>query len=151
MPPPLDPRLLRLAYYHTTTHELLVVFRGTATILLGGRDPRAKPPPPSTTQTERQLHLEAGHVLLIPAGYSHRALHSSDDFTMLGCYPRGAADWNMRYPNVNGCKYDVDEIAHLVETAEAKALFHAQDPARGLGRERGEGVLQETWFPSNAA
>ncbi|SPO35952.1 uncharacterized protein PSFLO_01423 [Pseudozyma flocculosa] len=123
--------MYRQAHYHTTTHELLFVLRGDASIMLGGSDQR--------------------DILLIPAGYTHRSLESSHDFTMLGCYPRGAASWNMRYPNVNGCRYDVDEIVKLVDGAHKKALFDAQDPVKGQGQERGEGVLDRTWFREAAA
>ncbi|EPQ31097.1 uncharacterized protein PFL1_01286 [Pseudozyma flocculosa PF-1] len=165
--------MYRQAHYHTTTHELLFVLRGDASIMLGGSDQRAKPPPPppsslplrsSTTggasgegeseggpKTEHHLRLRPGDILLIPAGYTHRSLESSHDFTMLGCYPRGAASWNMRYPNVNGCRYDVDEIVKLVDGAHKKALFDAQDPVKGQGQERGEGVLDRTWFREAAA
>lgn len=69
-------------HFHSTAHEALGVFRGQATVRLGGPQGRA-------------LQVSAGDVLVLPAGTSHRALRSSPDFCMVGAYPRGQ-QWDMQ-------------------------------------------------------
>lgn len=66
-------------HFHSTTHELLVPFRGTATLVLGGT---------------KRVDVQAGDVLLLPAGVAHRAEKTDGDFCMVGSYPSGAKQWD---------------------------------------------------------
>jgi uncharacterized protein YjlB len=70
-------------HYHSTAHEVLVVYSGQAEILLGG---------------ENGLHVEIkkGDVLIIPAGVAHKNILSDSDFKVIGGYPKGQ-DWDMNY------------------------------------------------------
>ncbi|PWN93824.1 hypothetical protein FA10DRAFT_264421, partial [Acaromyces ingoldii] len=87
--------MYKQAHYHTTTHELLCIVRGTATIQLGGTDERARPGPgPSSESSCTTINVEPGDVLLLPAGYAHRALQDAGGFTMVGSYPIGAEKWD---------------------------------------------------------
>ncbi len=70
-------------HYHSTSHEVLGCFRGSANILLGGKNGEL-------------LTLTAGDVVLIPAGVGHFNKGSSLDFGVVGAYPRGF-DWDMQY------------------------------------------------------
>lgn len=70
-------------HYHSTAHEVLGVFSGTATVQLGGDG--------GITQ-----QLRAGDVVLIPAGVAHKNLGASDDFGVVGAYPAGQ-NWDMNY------------------------------------------------------
>ena len=54
-------------HYHSTAHEVLGVYRGHALIRL----------------------VEAGDVIVIPAGVGHQNLGSSPDFHVVGGYPIG--------------------------------------------------------------
>lgn len=63
-------------HYHSTAHEVLAVCAGHAEVQLGGPDGFA------TT-------LQAGDVVVIPAGVAHKNLGSSGDFTVVGAYPKG--------------------------------------------------------------
>ena len=63
-------------HYHSTAHEVLGVFRGRATIQFGGEHGVV-------------LEVEAGDVVVIPAGVAHRCLDSSRDFCCVGAYPSG--------------------------------------------------------------
>jgi uncharacterized protein YjlB len=90
--------MYKQAHYHSSTHELLAVFRGNAEILLGGSDELAASIASGGETEEGEVHkvirLEMGDALLLPAGYSHRALRDSDGFQMVGSYPDGAAAWD---------------------------------------------------------
>ncbi|MBV9674628.1 MAG: cupin domain-containing protein [Verrucomicrobia bacterium] len=63
-------------HYHSTSHEVLGVYSGSATIRLGGED--------GTDFTVR-----AGDVIVIPGGVGHKNLGSSRDFAVVGAYPEG--------------------------------------------------------------
>ena len=42
------------------------------------------------------LDINAGDVIIIPAGVAHKNLSSSADFGVVGAYPEGQ-DWDMNY------------------------------------------------------
>ncbi|UCF98323.1 MAG: hypothetical protein JSV89_02025 [Spirochaetaceae bacterium] len=70
-------------HYHSTAHEALGVYSGSATIQFGG------PAGPAET-------IHSGDVAVIPAGVAHKCLESSADFRIVGAYPRGQS-WDMCY------------------------------------------------------
>lgn len=63
-------------HYHSNAHEVLGVFSGWASVRFGGE----------RGATER---LEAGDVVIIPAGVAHKNLGASSDFGVVGAYPGG--------------------------------------------------------------
>lgn len=65
-------------HYHSTSHEVLGVCSGTATLHLGGQ------------QGER-IDVEAGDIIIVPAGVGHKNLGSSRDFQVVGAYPGGSS------------------------------------------------------------
>ncbi|MEP3047935.1 cupin [Marinobacter alexandrii] len=64
-------------HYHHDAHEALCVASGWADIVLGG---------PEVGQTFR---LEAGDLVVLPAGTGHCRIDSSPDFAICGSYPPG--------------------------------------------------------------
>jgi uncharacterized protein YjlB len=64
-------------HYHSNTHEVLGVRRGTGTILAGG-------------DSGQRLDVKPGDVVLLPAGTGHMKVESTDDFEVVGAYPLGA-------------------------------------------------------------
>ncbi|KAE8260843.1 hypothetical protein A4X13_0g82 [Tilletia indica] len=136
------------AHYHSTTHELLTVLTGTATLQLGGRklptSTSEDEPPISPSPSKQTINLEPGDILLLPAGYTHHALTNSDSppFLLVGSYPEGSAPWDMKFPdNSTECDKVSDSIKDGVLTRSRKGLFDAKDPVGLVG----EGGLEELW------
>lgn len=69
-------------HYHSTAHEVLVVVRGTARVLMGG-------------DHGESLTAEPGDTLILPVGVAHKNV-GSDDFLVVGAYPEGQR-WDMNY------------------------------------------------------
>ncbi len=107
-----------LHHYHSTTHEVLGVYRGTARVQFGG---------PSGVE----LAVQRGDVVVIPAGVAHKNLGASPDLAIVGAYP-GGRSWDMNYGKA-GERPQADENIARVPLPEA-------DPVFGRG-----GPLQELW------
>lgn len=63
-------------HYHSNTHEVLGVYRGSATLKLGGANGHV-------------TQVQAGDVVVIPAGVGHMCIEHSHDFGVVGAYPDG--------------------------------------------------------------
>ena len=70
-------------HYHSTAHEVLGCYAGSARVQFGGEQ--------GVTKT-----LQAGDVVMIPAGVGHKNLGASGDFGVVGAYPAGQ-DYDMNY------------------------------------------------------
>jgi uncharacterized protein YjlB len=70
-------------HYHSTAHEVLGIYQGRVAARLGG--------PGGVTVT-----LEAGDVVIIPAGVAHKNDGASADFRVVGAYPAGTGP-DMQY------------------------------------------------------
>lgn len=68
-------------HYHSTSHEVLGVASGKALVQLGG-------------ENGRQVTIQSGDVIVIPAGVGHKKVEASDDFVVVGAYPEGR-DWDL--------------------------------------------------------
>lgn len=78
-----DSGLYTYHHYHSVTHEVLGVYSGKTTLLLGGENGVI-------------LKIEQGDVLVIPAGVAHKNLGDKNDATCVGAYPDGR-DYDMNY------------------------------------------------------
>jgi uncharacterized protein YjlB len=63
-------------HYHSITHEVVGVYSGTAQLHMGG-------------EKGKVIDVQAGDVLVIPAGVGHKKVSASDDFAVIGAYPDG--------------------------------------------------------------
>jgi uncharacterized protein YjlB len=77
--------MYRQHHYHSTTHEVLVVSGGAATLCFGGLD----------NATGLVQDVCKGDVIVIPAGVAHALLHDKGGFMMVGSYPVGSHHWDM--------------------------------------------------------
>jgi uncharacterized protein YjlB len=62
-------------HYHSITHEVLGVYRGKAVLQMGG-------------EQGEKIQVEAGDVLIIPAGVGHKNLQN-ENLGVVGAYPNG--------------------------------------------------------------
>jgi uncharacterized protein YjlB len=62
-------------HYHSQTHEVMGVARGTAKMECGG-------------VKGRLVKVKAGDVAILPAGTGHRLIESSRNFLVVGAYPK---------------------------------------------------------------
>jgi uncharacterized protein YjlB len=100
-------------HFHSTSHEVLAVVAGSATLELGGPQGRA-------------FEVAAGDVLVLPAGTGHRRAAADPAFTVVGAYPAGQE----RYDVLRG--EDLAEVAAARERIAALAVPD-QDPVGGEG------------------
>lgn len=116
-------------HYHSNTHEVLGVAQGCATLSLGapGRE---------------HVSVALGDVIVLPAGTGHCCRLASDDFEVVGAYPKGPLNYDL-------IKDDQEpDDAKLANIREAP--LPAKDPVFGE-----DGELMQAWgifksFPKNS-
>ena len=74
-------------HYHSTAHEVLIVFEGWAEVQLGGPG-------------NKNLRIDTGDVVILPAGTAHKRIDSGDNFAVVGAYPENQS-WDMNYGKKN--------------------------------------------------
>jgi uncharacterized protein YjlB len=105
-------------HFHTATHEVLGIARGRATVEFGGARGQA-------------LTVEAGDVVVLPAGTGHRRIEASGDLLVVGAYPRNAS-FDQKRPG------QVDHKKAVAAIAEVP--MPEMDPVHGR-----EGPLMTLW------
>ena len=103
-------------HFHSNAHEVLGVDSGWASIQLGG-------------DVGQAVEVEAGDVLVLPAGTGHRRISKSADFMVSGAYPPGQE----RYDT---CRSRSPEA----ELRISKVAVPASDPVAGK-----DGALLRLW------
>lgn len=104
-------------HFHSTSHEVLGIVRGTATVHLGGPGGRT-------------FEVRRGDVIVLPAGTGHKNDVASD-LLVVGAYPNGMA-WDLR----RGDPREHDEVMANI----AWVPVPDADPVDGAG-----GRLTERW------
>lgn len=78
-------KVYKRPHYHSTTHEALVVFQGSATLRLGGH------------RLGKIVEVSEGDTIVIPAGVAHQAVQRTKDFLVFGFYPVGSKPWDLLF------------------------------------------------------
>ena len=110
--------VLPFHHFHSTSHEALGVAAGRATLALGG--PQGE-----------EVQVAAGDVLVLPAGTGHKRVEASDDFLVVGAYPPGQEDYDMR----RGDPGELEEVRNIERVPLPPA-----DPVAGAS-----GSLADAW------
>jgi uncharacterized protein YjlB len=106
-------------HFHSTSHEALGVVGGSAVLALGG---------PQGDEVE----VAAGDVLVLPAGTGHKRVSASEDFQVVGAYPPGQEDYDLR----RGDPAELEEALATIERVAAPT----SDPVGGE-----DGALLDAW------
>ena len=108
----------RFPHYHSTTHEVLAIYRGTATLQLGG------------SKSGATVKVRAGDVIVIPAGVAHQNLEASDDFGVVGAYP-GGRRWDL-LRGLPGERPKADRSIANVPLPDNDPLYGTDGPLRRI-------------------
>jgi uncharacterized protein YjlB len=106
-------------HYHSTAHEVLGIYAGWADVLLGGDE-------------GAELLVEAGDIILLPAGTGHKNLQQSERLGVVGAYPQG------QMPDMN---YGRSGERPLADQNIAAVPLPKTDPVLGT-----EGGAVEFWL-----
>ena len=96
-------------HYHSTTHEVLAVISGSATVKMGGEE-------------GSELSISSGDVIVIPAGVGHCLISCSNNFRVVGAYPGGRS--------YDLCTGKPEERPGVIENIKSTPLPE-QDPVTG--------------------
>jgi uncharacterized protein YjlB len=105
------------AHYHSTTHEVLGVYSGTATLRLGG-------------EHGKNVEVHGGDVIVIPAGVAHQNIGASGDFAVVGAYPDGR-EWDLLRGRP-GERPKADQNIATLPIPDNDPIYGAEGPLRGL-------------------
>jgi uncharacterized protein YjlB len=105
-------------HYHSSTHEVLGIARGEASVRFGG-------------DKGKIFELHAGDVVILPAGTGHQCLSASKDLLVIGAYPPGA-----KYDKCTGLPQERQRALQSIPNVP----LPAKDPVYGA-----DGPLLDAW------
>ena len=115
-------RVYSFPHYHSTSHEVLGVYSGTATLRLGG-------------EHGKNVEVNAGDVIVIPAGIAHQNIGADDAFGVVGAYPDGR-EWDL-LRGLPGERPKADHNIAALPTPENDPIYGAEGPLRRIWKDAG--------------
>jgi len=109
-PPQWRGSVFAFNHYHSTAHEVLGVWGGWARIQLGG-------------ELGPMVLLEAGDVIVLPAGVGHGRVDRGGGFGVVGGYPANQPNWDL-------CRAD-PSIHDAAAARIARVPLPTTDPVEG--------------------
>ena len=106
-------------HFHSDAHEALGVAHGSGKVLFGGPG-------------GEELEVNAGDVVVVPAGVGHCRISKSDDLLIVGAYPDNSDRRDLR----RGNPAEHDEVVRNVSAVKPPTA----DPVAG-----GDGPLMRLW------
>lgn len=113
--------IYKFLHFHTQSHEVLGIARGTARVQFGGAKGKT-------------LTLEAGDVVVLPAGVGHQRISGSEDLVVVGAYP-AEGEYDEPKPREVDHEEAKKRIAE-VPLPEADPVYGADGPLHELWSER---------------
>src|SRR5213595_1692376 len=104
-------------HYHSTSHEVLGVYSGAATLRLGG-------------ERGKNVEVHAGDVIVIPAGVAHQNIGASADFAVVGAYPDGR-EWDLLRGRA-GERSEADRTIAALPIPDYDPISGAEGPLRQI-------------------
>jgi len=105
------------AHYHSTSHEVLGVYHGSAKLRLGG-------------EQGQTVEVRSGDVILIPAGVAHQNIGASADFAVVGAYPDGR-QWDL-LRGLPGERPKSDRTIAGLPMPDCDPIYGAEGPLRQI-------------------
>ncbi|MDB4902259.1 MAG: Cupin 2 conserved barrel domain protein [Mucilaginibacter sp.] len=99
-------------HYHSISHEVLGIFNGSALLHLGG-------------EQGKKIKVQAGDIIVIPAGVGHKNLGDENDFGVVGAYP-GGHSWDL-LKGLPGERPQADKNISAVQFPSTDPLFGKND------------------------
>ena len=100
-------------HYHSTAHEVLGIANGHGKVQFGGENGII-------------LEINAGDVIIVPAGVAHKKISSSAGFLVIGGYPVGQIP-DMNYGSLEE-RPQADQNIKSLPTPSADPVYGAQGP-----------------------
>jgi uncharacterized protein YjlB len=104
-------------HYHSTSHEVLGVYSGLATLRFGG-------------EHGKNVTVHAGDVIVIPAGVAHQNIGASNDFGVVGAYP-GGREWDL-LRGLPGERPKADHNIAALPIPSKDPIYGAKGPLRPM-------------------
>jgi uncharacterized protein YjlB len=106
-------------HYHSTAHEVLGIYSGSAKVQLGG-------------ENGITLAVRRGDVVIIPAGVAHKNLGADSNFRVVGAYPLGQSP-DMCYGKTGERPQADDHISRAIIAAHGSGLWRQWSAGGALG------------------
>jgi uncharacterized protein YjlB len=100
-------------HFHSNAHEALGIAKGAAKVQLGGDEGSI-------------FEVKEGDLLVLPAGTGHKRLSSSDDFLVIGAYPKGQENYDIC--RSRQARLDIDKCIAAVSLPEKDPLTGDRSP-----------------------